>query len=528
VRHRGHDREQLANGRALIEQPEHGARLTTCEQPHEQLGTELRRASEHVEQHAIEQPIASSLARTGEGVTMGFERGEDRVVVGEDARERVTGARLEAAAGDPDPSHATAPPGKLLIGEWQHAGLVSAHVKAREPMLLAQHGLEGRAHGLCGLPSADLDQVDQRRARAAGDDVEEPQALGRARPQIHERGLLGIEAWMLDLEVQPAKRLPGEHPARGVTQACELEPTVEGMGGRDRLAIDDREQRIGGDDARDPTVLTRDTRALAQLGEQVVAQRRPAQRVIAMLAELERACTSGSVDAQAREAVLNQLGEGRRTGQPKPDGAIEVRLRGRAEPDPLGAGIDEQQRALRKPACQRGRERQACEPCSGDDEVEATHVPELGPRLRMHAITPRGTIRAMFDDVSPGPKLPLDDQDASAVQRLGRWMRVVGTIQLAISGMFLLFLLLGFSCGVMAGGHEEPAAMLVSVVMIALFGVVLYQGLRIQAAGEQFKNLADEREVDYLEIAFTRLKTVFVLDLIIGPLLSIWLFGGSL
>jgi hypothetical protein len=146
----------------------------------------------------------------------------------------------------------------------------------------------------------------------------------------------------------------------------------------------------------------------------------------------------------------------------------------------------------------------------------------------MHAIARREIIANMFDDVSPsGTKLPLDEQEANAIQRLGRWMRIVGTIQLAVTGMILLFLLLGFSCGFMAGGLSG-AALLIPVVFLSMAAVALLQGLRIQAAGEQFKNLADEHDVDYLELAFARLKTVFVIDVVIGGLLVLSLLGGSL
>lgn len=144
----------------------------------------------------------------------------------------------------------------------------------------------------------------------------------------------------------------------------------------------------------------------------------------------------------------------------------------------------------------------------------------------MHATAGRGIIAGMFDDISPpGAKLPLDLPEANAVQRLGRWMRVVGTIQMAMAGMFLLLLLLIFAPGLMTGGGAE---LLASAVFIALAAVALLQGLRIQAAGEQFKNLADERDVDYLELAFARLKTVFIIDAVIGALLVLELVGGLL
>lgn len=131
----------------------------------------------------------------------------------------------------------------------------------------------------------------------------------------------------------------------------------------------------------------------------------------------------------------------------------------------------------------------------------------------------------MFDDVAPsGPKLPIDDLEANAVQRLGRWMRVVGTIQLALSGMALLLFGLSVGCGALAGG----ALGLIPLVMMALPAVYLFQALRIQAGGEQFKSLADDRDVDYLELAFVRLKAVYIVDLVLAVLVGLLTFGGSL
>jgi hypothetical protein len=48
--------------------------------------------------------------------------------------------------------------------------------------------------------------------------------------------------------------------------------------------------------------------------------------------------------------------------------------------------------------------------------------------------------------------------------------------------------------------------------------VWLLQGLRTQAAGEQLKNLAEAHDIDYLELAFTRLRIVFIIDIIIAIL----------
>lgn len=114
-----------------------------------------------------------------------------------------------------------------------------------------------------------------------------------------------------------------------------------------------------------------------------------------------------------------------------------------------------------------------------------------------------------------GAKLPLTEDGTDAIQRLGRWMRIVGTIQMAIAGMALLFFLLFTVGGTMAAGITGMLLMLIPVVG---FAVWLMQGLRIQAAGEQLKNLAEGHDVDYLELAFVRLKTVFIFDLVIGLL----------
>src|SRR5690606_13917563 len=114
--------------------------------------------------------------------------------------------------------------------------------------------------------------------------------------------------------------------------------------------------------------------------------------------------------------------------------------------------------------------------------------------------------------------------EANAVQRLGRWMRVVGTIQLAISGLLLVIFGLFVACGAMLGGGLGLFALL----FLAGVAVWLLQALRIQAAGEQFKNLADERDAVYVELAFARLMTVYIVDVVIGLLFGLSLLGDLL
>jgi hypothetical protein len=114
-------------------------------------------------------------------------------------------------------------------------------------------------------------------------------------------------------------------------------------------------------------------------------------------------------------------------------------------------------------------------------------------------------------------KLPLDEDGAVAILRLGRWMRIVGTIQMALAGMLLLFVLLG-TLGAMSAG---PSGLLIMLIPVLGFGVWLLQGLRTQAAGEQLNHLAEGHEVDYLEVVFVRLRTVFIIDIVIAVLLGL-------
>ncbi len=134
----------------------------------------------------------------------------------------------------------------------------------------------------------------------------------------------------------------------------------------------------------------------------------------------------------------------------------------------------------------------------------------------------------MFDDASPSaPKVPLDESAAEAVQRLGRWMRVVGTIQLAFAGLVLIMLMMTFVCGFALAMSAGGIVLLVTLIYLVAVSVFLLQSLRIQAAGEQFKNLAEEHDVDYLELAFVRLKTVYIIDIVIGVLMLIGSIGGA-
>jgi fatty acid desaturase len=124
-------------------------------------------------------------------------------------------------------------------------------------------------------------------------------------------------------------------------------------------------------------------------------------------------------------------------------------------------------------------------------------------------------------------KLPLDEDGREVVQRLARWLRITGSAQLGIASILLALLAMVLACGMMAGGLAGGVAMIASLIPLVIVGVFVLQALRTQAAGEQFGEVANESDVDSLEFGFARLRTVFIIDVIIGALLLLnTLIGG--
>lgn len=136
----------------------------------------------------------------------------------------------------------------------------------------------------------------------------------------------------------------------------------------------------------------------------------------------------------------------------------------------------------------------------------------------------------MYDEPSFGDgavaapsKMNIDPQLEAVIESTGKWCRITGTVQLAVMGVFMVFALLTAACGTLAstsaGAGAMGTTMAASAIMLAALAAGLWQALRLQTAGEQLKLLALESDADYLEFAFKRLKTVFVIDVVIGALM---------
>lgn len=129
----------------------------------------------------------------------------------------------------------------------------------------------------------------------------------------------------------------------------------------------------------------------------------------------------------------------------------------------------------------------------------------------------------MYDQApSTASKLPLGPDGIAVVQRLGKWIRIVGSIQLAFCCLLLALLAMSSGCGLVMGGLKAGfTVLLATIIPFAILTAFVLLSLRLLQAGDQLKNLADEGDPDFLEFAFTRLKTVYIIESIVGALMFV-------
>jgi hypothetical protein len=125
-------------------------------------------------------------------------------------------------------------------------------------------------------------------------------------------------------------------------------------------------------------------------------------------------------------------------------------------------------------------------------------------------------------DVVQATRYPIPTAIAGRVAAIAKWMRTVGIIQSVFSG--LAFLAFGFSLLTSFGKFGMLGAAVVLASLIGLFftGVYFRQALMLQSAAEHLAEVQSDPDDahDHLVLAFTRLRTVFVLDLVAA---SLWL-----
>lgn len=122
------------------------------------------------------------------------------------------------------------------------------------------------------------------------------------------------------------------------------------------------------------------------------------------------------------------------------------------------------------------------------------------------------------DDDRPGlARVDFSDDEERSLGRLASALGLVGTLQIVLSGLALVLVLIGF---VMTLGNLSAALLLLSVLGVVYVGLPIFQGMLLREAGEALDKVAgsDEDDQEYLGSLFRRLRTVFVLELVLTVL----------
>jgi hypothetical protein len=116
-------------------------------------------------------------------------------------------------------------------------------------------------------------------------------------------------------------------------------------------------------------------------------------------------------------------------------------------------------------------------------------------------------------------RCPVPDGLRERGGRLARWMRVVGLAQAGCAGLTLAIMLV--SAGVFVQFRYELGEGVVLGLVVVMLLLLFRQGLLLQSAAEHLTDIDAEPEDahDHLQLAFSRLRGVFVLDLALGVLM---------
>ncbi|MBK6918830.1 MAG: hypothetical protein IPH07_15670 [Deltaproteobacteria bacterium] len=118
-------------------------------------------------------------------------------------------------------------------------------------------------------------------------------------------------------------------------------------------------------------------------------------------------------------------------------------------------------------------------------------------------------------------RYPVPDGLRERGGRLARWMRLVGLVQAACAGLALAIMVV--SAGVFVQLRYDGADGLVLAMWVVMLLLLFRQGLGLQSAAEHLIDIGEEADDahDHLQLAFSRLRSVFVLDLALGVLMLV-------
>lgn len=133
-----------------------------------------------------------------------------------------------------------------------------------------------------------------------------------------------------------------------------------------------------------------------------------------------------------------------------------------------------------------------------------------------------GPMREADTSESEPLRYPIPDGLQRRSAWLAKWMRIVGMFQAGLAGLAFLYSGIASITGVFTRGIFTAGSIIMLLLLVSL-GILFRQALLLLAAADHLADIGGEPEDahDHLNLAFTRLRPVFVIDLLIGLLMLV-------
>jgi hypothetical protein len=118
-------------------------------------------------------------------------------------------------------------------------------------------------------------------------------------------------------------------------------------------------------------------------------------------------------------------------------------------------------------------------------------------------------------------RYPIPDGLQKRAAILAKWMRIVGIFQACLAG--LAFVLMGIGAITAIIAYPTALANIVVVLLLGMLAMLFRQALLLQSAADHLTDIGGEPDDahDHLNLAFSRLRPVFIIDLVIGVLMLV-------
>lgn len=118
-------------------------------------------------------------------------------------------------------------------------------------------------------------------------------------------------------------------------------------------------------------------------------------------------------------------------------------------------------------------------------------------------------------------RIPFTDADEAMIRSLAGWMTFMAIVHIVggalglVGGSCLLF---GGAMATLRVGALGAVLMALVVVVLAMCAALIWQGTLLLGAKQSFKEVAntDEADQEHLSRAFERLRTFFLVEMVIG------------